>query len=654
MLDEEEGARRLELAGAAMAVFDADTAAEHLSVAIRAFTSANRPREAALACARLGYVCGDYLGNPIAARAWYLRATRLIENEPECLEQGWVALASLGCDVGDPDALFANAELALDRARRFGDVNLETKALADGGLALVQAGRIDEGMRRLDEAMALASGPADDDEAAGMSVCSFLTACYFACDFDRAAAWVDALRKRGLIGVAPGVQMFVANHCDAVQATLLVELGQWTEAERVLTRALEDFERTMGGPSWHPAIALAELRIRQGRLTDAEQLLIGKDGRFQALLPAARLHLARGDLELARATATRGLRAIGDDRLRAAELLAILVDVELRADDAEAAAQRVAELVDRAKGVDVPALAVRVASAQGRARAACGDHAAAIETIEDALDRLPQARVPFLRATLLIDLVRLHDHVGDAAAAKVEAARVAAALDGLDVVVPADDLALLERVASGCPAGTDATRARSASERTTAQLTAQAKGWTVTCGGERIQLSASKGLSYLSELIRNPGSERHALDLVDRVEGVSVGGPDRRALGDAGPLLDAAARTAYRRRIEALRSEIEDAFALGADTRAEELQAEVDRLVAELARAFGLGGQERRASSAAERARLNVTRALRTAVARVSEALPEAGSALDRSLRTGIYCAYEPKPDSPVHWIVQS
>lgn len=42
--------------------------------------------------------------------------------------------------------MLAAAELALDRARRFGDVDLETKALADAGLAHVQSGRIDEGM----------------------------------------------------------------------------------------------------------------------------------------------------------------------------------------------------------------------------------------------------------------------------------------------------------------------------------------------------------------------------------------------------------------------------------------------------------------------------------------------------------------------------
>ena len=102
------------------------------------------------------------MGNVIAGRAWFARARRLVEDEDPCVEQGWVAVAAMGCDVDDPAALLAAAELALDVARRFGDVNLETKALADAGLAHVQAGRLSEGMALLDEAMALACGPADD------------------------------------------------------------------------------------------------------------------------------------------------------------------------------------------------------------------------------------------------------------------------------------------------------------------------------------------------------------------------------------------------------------------------------------------------------------------------------------------------------------
>lgn len=644
------GVRELELADEAMRTWDVDAAASHLSTAIRGFTAAGDRRQAALACVRLGDVFSLSAGNLTAARAWFLRATRLLEDEPPCIEQGWVAVAGLGCDVDDPAVLLARAEFALDRARRFGDVNLETKALADAGLAHVQAGRIAQGMALLDEAMALACGLADDMDATGKSVCSFLTACYYAADFGRAGSWADVLRRHGLIGKAPGVQIFLANHCDAVQATLLCELGLWGEAEALLTQGIEEFEQTMRTPSWHPAIALAELRIRQGRLADAEMLLLGKEGHLQALLPAARLHLARGDHDLARATAVRGLRSIGDDRLRAAELLAVLVDVELGAGDPDAAAAASHDLVARAGGLEVPGLQAKIAGVRSRVLAAKGDVSTAIATVEAALDRLPPGGVPLLCATLLLDLVRLHEQAGNVAAATVEAGRAAATLAVLDVVVSAGDLALLDRFGVVAP-----TTARHTPGHT-ARLTPGDRCWVVLCGDTRTRLSDTKGLRYLAELLRSPGVERHVLDLVDKVEGVPSGElvVDRRHLGDAGELVDGRARTAYRRRVEALRAEIDDALEMGNEERAELLQAELDHLVGHLAHAFGLGGRGRRASSASERARLNVTRALRAAAAKLREALPEAGTVLDRRLRTGVYCAYEPDDSDDVRWVVQS
>jgi tetratricopeptide (TPR) repeat protein len=642
-MEEVSGARAFELAEEALARFDGDEAASHLAVAVRELTAAGDNRGAAMACARLGGLFSDFLGNNTAARAWFVRARRLIEDEPPCLEQGWVAIASLGCDVNDPDVLLANASLALDRARRFGDVNLETKALADAGLAHVQTGRVEEGMALLDEAMALACGAADHDEMAGKSVCSFLTACYFACDFDRAASWVDELRRRGLLGSEAGVPIFLGNHCDAVQATLLCELGLWGEAERALTRAIDDFERTMSFPSWHPAIALAELRIRQGRLAEAEQLLLGKEDRMQALLPAARLHLARGDCELARAIGERGMRVIGNDRLRAVELLSLLVDVELLAGDTDAASRRCADLAERAKGVEVPALSARVAATRARALAASGTIGEAVALVESALHALPETRLPLLQAALLVDLARLHESAGDLVAARFEAARATAAFSALDVVISPADAALLARLKS--PSATPRTR--------TATLVAHGSGWTIAFDAARGRVGGSKGMSYLAELLRSPGAERHVFDLVDTIEGVSAEGIDRRRLGDAGRMLDGRARAAYRRRIEDLRSEVEEALEIGAVERAETLQEDLDRLVAELGRAFGLSGRERVASSAAEKARLNVTRALRAAVGRVQALVPEAGDALDRGLRTGMYCAFEPEPGESVHWIVQ-
>jgi tetratricopeptide (TPR) repeat protein len=612
---------------------------DQLSADVRRFTAAGDPRRAAMACARLGWAFETFVGNRAAARAWFHRAARLLEDEPACVEQGWVALAGLGCDVDDPHELLRRAELALDRARRFGDVDLEAKALADGGLAQVQAGNLVDGMSMLDEAVALWCGPAIDQDAAGMGVCSFFTACYHAAAFDRVGHWLDDLRRVGLVGPAPGVPVFLSGHCDAVQATALMELGRWTEAEAVLTRAVAEFEACMPLPSWHPAIALADLRTRQGRLADAEALLLGKEAHMQALLPAARLHLARGDTDLAIATASRGLRMVGPDVLRAVELLAILTDAELAAGHVEAAREVCGRMTERAAGLAVPRLAGLAAAGEARVLAAEGDLASAITVMEQAVDALPVG-LPVMKVTLGFELVRLHEQAGNRAAAQVEAGRAASVLAGLDVTLPPGGLELLERLAHGKAAAKTAT------------LRCEQGSWAVEFDGVRIRLATTKGLRYLATLMASPGAERHVLDLVDQIEGVGPDGPDRHRLGDAGELLDGTARQAYRRRVEQLRGEIEHLLALGEDERATKLQEECDELVAQLAAAFGLSGRSRRAASAAERARLNVTRSVRTAIARIRDDLPEAGKVLDRRVRTGLYCAFEPDLSDPVRWVV--
>lgn len=642
----EQAERALREAQEAYVRFDVDAVVAHLSAAIRGFTAADAKCQAAMACVRLGDVFANAMGNLTAARAWFARAERLVQDEPPCVEQGWVAVASIGCDVDDPDRLLAAAELALDRARTFGDVNLETKALADGGLAHVQAGRIADGMALLDEAMALACGPADDVDATGKSVCSFFTACYYALDFERAGSWTELLRRHGLIGLGRGAPVFLSSHCDSVHATLLLELGRWSEAEAVLTRARSAFEQAMGMPSWHPDIALADLRIRQGRLAEAEVLLLGKDQSMQALLPAARLHLARGDAELAAAAARRGLRGMaGADRLRAIELLGVVVDSELARGDVEAAAAACADLTERAGEVELGALRARAAIACARVDAAAGRLAEAITRLERITDRLDPAELPWLRAMLLLELARFRERAGDAPAARLDADAAAAALAPLDVTLSALDVATLQRL---CPK-TEPSPARAAA------LARDRKWWLVSADGTSVRLADSKGLAYLALLVARPGAEQHVLDLVDRVEGVDVaGGVDRRSLRDAGEVLDARARRDYRRRIEQLRTEADDALAAGQLETAESRQAELDQLVAELGRAFGLGGRDRRAAAAAERARLNVTRALRSAIAKVHDALPGAGAVLDRRIRTGLYCCYEPDGGDEIRWIVQS
>lgn len=637
-----------ELGEAALRKWDGDGAIVHLSAAARAFEAAGDNRRAAMACARVGDIFANVLGNRVAAQPWFRRADRLVEHEEPCIEQGWVAVAGLGCEYSDPAVLQERAELALDRARRFGNVDLEIKALADGGLAQVQAGRVEAGMALLDEAMALACSGQWDAIVLGKSVCSFFTACYVTADFERVETWSPLLRQRGIIGPTPGPPAYASSHCSSVQGIVLCHLGRWREAEDVLVNAFAAIEQVMPGSGWHPTIALAELRILQGRLVEAEALLLGLDDHLLALTPLARLYLARGDFDVAAATARRGLRSLGDDRVRASALLGVLVEAELGRGDAGAAQAASADLDARAEGLRLPLLDAEAARLRGKVRATVGDRGGAIAALQEGVDRVAGARLPHLQARLHLDLARQLEDGGNRPGAVVEARAAAALLARLDVSVPPADSDLLERLGVLGP-----TRDAGAALRT-ATLRRDRAWWTVACGDTTARLRHTKGLAYLAELIAYPRAERHALDLVDLVEGVAgAGDVDRRRLGDAGSLLDARSRDAYRRRAAELREEIDDALALEDDDRAAAAQVELDALVAELTRAFGLGGRERKASSVAEKARVNVTRALRTAIATLSEALPEPGAVLDRRVRTGLFCAYEPDPDDHVLWSAQ-
>jgi hypothetical protein len=186
--------------------------------------------------------------------------------------------------------------------------------------------------------------------------------------------------------------------------------------------------------------------------------------------------------------------------------------------------------------------------------------------------------------------------------------------------------------------------------------------WTVVFDGSVLRLKDTKGLRQLARLLADPGREFHAVDL-EAAEGRAAraaAGPRERAagadlaarpdLGDAGELLDATAKAAYKARLEDLRAELAEAERCHDPVRAARARAERDFLVAELARAVGLGGRDRRAACHAERARLNATRAIRTAMAHLARAHPALGQHLAATIRTGRYCSYTPDPRAPITW----
>jgi hypothetical protein len=157
--------------------------------------------------------------------------------------------------------------------------------------------------------------------------------------------------------------------------------------------------------------------------------------------------------------------------------------------------------------------------------------------------------------------------------------------------------------------------------------------WRLTAGDEVVLLKASKGLAYLAALLAHPHEELHVTQIV---------GAGDEALGDAGPVLDEAAKAAYRARASDLREALDEATARGDAGRAEKAREELDALGEELARAVGLGGRDRKAGSVVERMRVNVQRRLRDAIDRVAAQSPTLGRYLEASVRTGAFCSYAP------------
>ncbi len=119
---------------------------------------------------------------------------------------------------------------------------------------------------------------------------------------------------------------------------------------------------------------------------------------------------------------------------------------------------------------------------------------------------------------------------------------------------------------------------------------------------------------------------------------------------DLGPALDARAKREYRQRINELQADIDEADRWADPVRAETARRELDALISELRRAVGLSGRDRPQGSGSERARINVARNIRRAIAAIDKVAPQLAAHLTVSIRTGHYCTYAPEPAARIHW----
>jgi pimeloyl-ACP methyl ester carboxylesterase len=196
---------------------------------------------------------------------------------------------------------------------------------------------------------------------------------------------------------------------------------------------------------------------------------------------------------------------------------------------------------------------------------------------------------------------------------------------------------------------------------TSAELVREGEYWTIAFSGRELRVRDSKGVGYLAELLARPDQEIEVLALTsgssaERASSAEVADAGLTPFSgfDGGPLLDEQARRAYQERLEDLRSEIDDADAFNDPERSTSARAEYAAIADELAAARGLGGRDRRTGTPEERARLNVTRAIRSAISRVAEHDEALGEHLSACVHTGRLCVYRPDRQAPISWAVNT
>jgi tetratricopeptide (TPR) repeat protein len=598
-------------------------------------------------------------------RGWLTRAERLLDADQATAVHAWFAAVRSYERLLSGD--FDNARVWARRAVDVG-IGCDPAAAAIGRMAearsLILQGDVTQGLELLNEAAVATVSGEIDPLSTGVVYCELVCALQGLGQYDRAEQWTEAMERwhRGQpVGSLHG-------RCRVHRAEILRLRGSCAEAEQEALLACEELRPYLRRELGWPLTELGRIRLRKGDLQGAEEAFVAAHVAGWDPQPGlALVHLARGEVGRALASIRDALEHPAfvpskewppNTKLSRAPLLEAQVEIAIAAGDLDAARSAADELGRIAALFQSSGMAAGATLARGQVRLAEGDPASARCEFEMAVQQWGAIGAPHETSLARMGLgyaLRIEGHEDRAVlefqaasttferiGALTQAARAAAALSG------------------GAQRRTDVPPGalRSVPEPPPVHgyaLRDEGDYWSVIFEGRVARVRDSRGLHYLSRLLNEPGREFHVLDLVafersaDHLDAGSRGIAFP-AAGDAGELLDARAKAAYRRRLSEMDEDLAQALAIGETARAAQAEAERDILVRELSRAVGLGGRSRRAGSAAERARSAVTRALRHALVRIRNHDRPLADYLDRTIRTGVYCVYLPDPRSPINW----
>ena len=411
-------------------------------LAYHAYLAVGDLRGAGLAAVHLAGTSYDGFFDDAGSREWLGHAGELLNQAGRCVERGYLALALVACHVRDAHALEHSAEVALELALEFGDPDLEARARADRGLALINQGLITEGFDQLDQAMAAIVAGTVSPLMSGTIFCAMLSACERTGDLKRAEDWTRAAHSH-LNRTCGDKLPILHSHCRTAYGVVLCDTGRWTEAEVEILYAFGPSSTKAVSKQADAAGALARLRLMQGRLDEVSDLLAPYAGRFEVCEQLARLHLLRDEPDLAAAVLNSGLHDLVGDRLRAGRLLELLVDVELARDNPDGAELALERLEACALASESPVLRAAVSLSEGRISVYRSQWERAVAALNEALDILGTEERPIMTGRIRLELATALAHTRDDAAAVEQARKALMIFERLGARGDADKAAVL-------------------------------------------------------------------------------------------------------------------------------------------------------------------------------------------------------------------
>ncbi len=346
---------------------DATTALGEREAAYRGFRALGDDRGAARAATSLGYDSILFGKGTAVGRGWLARAEELLADSPEAPEAGWLAVRRAEVALGvDHDAVLGLTAAAA--AARLGAVGGDDQLVLVGralsGLARVRLGDVTGGMPLLDAAAAAATGgDVPDLMWMGKICCWLISACHDARDLERAADWctrVEEVCER--LGLAP---LFAV--CRTQYASILLAGGRPAEAEMALVDVLARLRGSRRASRLDAVAELGELRRRQGRAVEAEDLLRQAGDRPGALTSLARLRLDSGDATRAWSVVEQLLRTVpATQLLERVEALSVAVAAGELSGHATEATRCAAELREISSRVATAAFVAHADAADAR------------------------------------------------------------------------------------------------------------------------------------------------------------------------------------------------------------------------------------------------------------------------------------------------